>query len=173
MCFYFSVLRKCGACQLYTIRRKKRRKVCQGLTQKHNEEQIRRRYASRANGNVCRLRKVDTTVTGFVLVFALGFAAFAVPGLCVFECSLDLLTQFTRSRIHNLQLPSKIGSEGNQPSLATVTYHIHCTYVLSRKELAMTTINKCVICPGASTLCSVPAPTQVSHRLWLCVWNQT
>ena len=128
-------MRKCGACQLYTIRRKKRRKVCQGLTQKHNEEQIEdaihTTYASRANGNVSRLRKVDTTVTGFVLVFALGFAAFAVPGLCVFECSLDLLTHglhITRSRIHNLM--QLVHRRSDRKGINRVWLLLHITYIV-------------------------------------------
>ena len=94
MCFYFSVCANAERVSCTPYDEKKGEKSVRDSHRNRQRRTNRRRdsYASRANGNVSRLRKVDTTVTGFVLVFALGFAAFAVPGLCVFECSLDLLT---------------------------------------------------------------------------------
>ena len=111
-------------------------KKAKSLSGTHTETQRRtnrRRdsYASRANGNVSRLRKVDTTVTGFVLVFALGFAAFAVPGLCVFECSLDLLTHglhITRSRIHNLM--QLVHRRSDRKGINRVWLLLHITYIV-------------------------------------------
>lgn len=80
-------------------------------------------------------------------------------------------THITRSTDTQLDAacPSKIGSEGNQPSLATVTYHIHCTYVLSRKELAMTTINKCVMPRCFNAVQRASSHSSLSPIMALCV----
>ena len=89
MCFYLVCAHMRSVTAVHHTTEKKAKSLSGTHTETQRSEQIedaiRRR---RANGNVSRLRKVDTT-RALSSVFALGFAAFAVPGSCVFECSLD------------------------------------------------------------------------------------